>query len=148
MTEEKTSKIQTNKIKHLEMIEAIVERMAKNCFQLKGWAMTLVAAVVALASQSSDKRFIILAFIPIIGFWILDAFYLQTERRYNLLYKNVAAKEDDEIDFNLDARMATGTSLEMERLCFFKCFFSVTEICFYGVVGLALIVLVIVLKVF
>ena len=25
------------KIKHLEMIEAIIERMAKNSFQLKGW---------------------------------------------------------------------------------------------------------------
>jgi len=30
-----------NKIKHLEMIEAVIERMAKNSFQLKGWAMTL-----------------------------------------------------------------------------------------------------------
>ena len=40
-----------NKIKHLEMIEAVIERMAKNSFQLKGWAMTLVAAVGALASQ-------------------------------------------------------------------------------------------------
>ena len=59
-----------NKLKHLDMIEAIIERMSKNCFQLKGWTMTLVVAVSALASQSSDKRFIVLAFIPILGFWI------------------------------------------------------------------------------
>lgn len=148
MTDVKAVNTQANKIKHLEMIEAIVERMAKNCFQLKGWAMTLVAAVAALSSQSADKRFIVLAFIPIVGFWILDAFYLQTERRYNLLYKNVAAKMEEDIDFNLDARMATGTSADMERLCFFKCFFSVTETCFYGVVAVALIVLAIVLKIF
>lgn len=43
-----------NKIKHLEMIEAVIERMAKNSFQLKGWAMTLVAAVGALASGTSS----------------------------------------------------------------------------------------------
>ena len=29
-----------NKIKHLEMIEAIIERMANNSFLLKGWAIT------------------------------------------------------------------------------------------------------------
>lgn len=34
-----------NKIKHLEMIEHIIERMAKNSFQLKTWTMTLVAAI-------------------------------------------------------------------------------------------------------
>lgn len=34
-----------NKIKHLEMIENIIERMSKNCFQLKSWTMTLVAGI-------------------------------------------------------------------------------------------------------
>lgn len=56
------------KIKHLEMIEAIIERMAKNCFQLKGWAMTLVALVGTLGSQGSEKKFMLLAFIPVIDF--------------------------------------------------------------------------------
>lgn len=65
------------KIKHLEMIEVIIERMAKNSFQLKGWSMTLIALVGAISAQGSDKRFILLAFIPIFGFWALDSFYLQ-----------------------------------------------------------------------
>ena len=30
-------RIMENKIKHLEMIEHIIERMAKNSFQLKTW---------------------------------------------------------------------------------------------------------------
>lgn len=58
------------KIKYIEMIETIIERMAKNSFQLKGWSMTLIALVGAISAQGSDKRFILLAFIPIIGFWI------------------------------------------------------------------------------
>ena len=45
------------KMKHLEMIEGVIERMGNNSFQLKGWAVTLVALVGALASQGSDKRF-------------------------------------------------------------------------------------------
>ena len=135
------------KIKHLEMIEAVIERMAKNCFQLKGWAMTLVAIVGALGAQGSDKKFMLLAFIPILGFWVLDAFYLQQERRYKQLYKNVAIKNEDEIDFNLDANQATGTDSEMRRICLCKCLFSPSVIWFYGVIAVAMLAMLFVLKV-
>ena len=130
------------------MIEAIIERMAKNSFQLKGWSMTLIALVGAISAQGSDKRFILLAFIPILGFWILDSFYLQQERKYKQLYKNVAEQDESQIDFNLDADKATETAEEMARLCFCKCLFSITELCFYPLIAVALIILVIVLKVF
>lgn len=89
-----------------------------------------------------------LAFIPILGFWILDSFYLQQERKYKQLYKNVAEQDESQIDFNLDADKATGTAEEMARLCFCKCLFSITELCFYPLIAVALIILVIVLKVF
>lgn len=136
------------KIKHIEMIEAIIERMAKNSFQLKGWSMTLIALVGSISTQGSDKRFILLAFIPIIGFWILDSFYLQQERKYKQLYKNIIAKDEDQIDFNLDTSTAIGTTEEMNRLCFCSCLFSITELCFYPIIAVALIILVVVLKVF
>lgn len=136
------------KIKHIEMIEAIIERMAKNSFQLKGWSMTLIAVVGAISAQGSDKRFILLAFIPIIGFWVLDSFYLQQERKYKQLYKNVVTKDETQIDFCLDTSRATGTTEEMKRLCFCKCMFSITEICFYPLITVALIALIIVLKIF
>ena len=89
---------QENKIKHLEMIEKIIERMARNSFQLKAWAMTLVTVVGALSAKEADKRFMLLAFVPIIGFWLLDAFYVQQERRYKALYRNVCEKTEEEID--------------------------------------------------
>lgn len=136
------------KIRHIEMIEAIIERMAKNSFQLKGWSMTLIALVGAISAQGSDKRFILLAFLPILGFWILDSFYLQQERKYKQLYKNVIEKDKTQIDFNLDTSKATGTTKEMDRLCFCRCFFSITELCFYPLIAVALIALVVVLKVF
>lgn len=137
-----------NKIKHLEMVEAIIERMAKNCFQLKGWAMTLVAIVGSLAAKDSDKRFIILAFIPIIVFWLLDAYYLQQERRYKALYRETAEKKEEEIDFNLNTRKVRCLDDEVKRIFFRKCIFSLSELLFYGALFLSLLVLVIVLKVF
>lgn len=106
----------------------------------------MVVAVSALASQSSDKRFIIIAFIPILGFWILDAFYLQQERKYKLLYKNIATKLERDIDFNLDSSYATGSEVELVRLNFIKCLFSVTELWFYPLIAMSIVVLVIILK--
>ena len=79
------------KMKHLEMIEGIIERMGSNSFQLKGWAVTLVSVIGALSAQGSDKRFFLLSFIPLIAcirmspikqriqlisIWILEAFYV------------------------------------------------------------------------
>jgi hypothetical protein len=33
-----------DKIKHLEMIQAVISRLANNSFLLKGWSITLVSA--------------------------------------------------------------------------------------------------------
>lgn len=136
------------KIKHLEMIEAVIERMAKNSFQLKGWTMTLIAVVGTIVTQGSDKRFILLAFFPILGFWILDSFYLQQERKFKQLYKNVTEKNEKDVDFNLDTSKASGTVDEMKRLCFCRCLFSSSEIWFYPLIAAALVVLAIALKMF
>lgn len=103
------------KIKHIEMVEAIIERMARNSFQLKGWSMTLITLVGAISAQGSDKRFIVLAFIPNLGFWILDSFYLQQERKYKQLYKNIIKKDETQIDFNLDANNLTENDDEKKR---------------------------------
>lgn len=133
------------KMKHLEMIEGVIERMGNNSFQLKGWAVTLVALVGALASQGSDKRFFLIAFIPLIAFWFLDAFYLQMERKYKILYKNVAAKKEEDIDFNMDTSSIVCTGKDAERICFCKCLFSKTEWTFYLIITGAVVALALIL---
>lgn len=135
------------KIKHLEMIEAIIERMAKNCFQLKGWTMTLVALLGALGTQGSEKKFMLLAFIPLIGFCFLDAYYLQQERKYKQLYKNVAEKDENDINFSMDTGLITGSTSEMKHLCYYKCLFSISVIVFYGVIAFAMLLLFLVLSI-
>lgn len=137
-----------NKIEHLKMIESIIERMAKNSFQLKGWAMTLVTLVGALSANDADKRFIILAFIPIIVFWLLDSFYLQQERRYKALYRETTEMNEKDINFNLNTRLVKYTNDEAKRICFCRCMFSFCEVLFYGALTGTLLILIIILKVF
>ena len=57
------------KINHLEMIQGIINRMASNSFALKGWAVTLIAGIFALAGKDADKMYFLVAYIPIIIFW-------------------------------------------------------------------------------
>ena len=137
-----------NKIAHLKMIESIIERMAKNSFQLKGWAMTLVTLVGALSAKDTDKRFIILAFIPIIVFWLLDSFYLQQERKFRALYRETAEKDEKDTNFNLNTHLVKYSNDEANRVCFGSCMFSFCELLFYGALTGTLIVLIIILKVF
>lgn len=138
-----------NKIKHLEMIENVIQRMATNSFQLKGWALTLVALIGSLAGTGKDKRFIVLAFIPIIAFWFLDSYYLQLERKYKALYKNVAVLEENKVDFNMDTSIIEYPSTrDAERICYCKCLFSKTEWTFYVLICAAMVAVIYILKVF
>ena len=42
------------KIAHLQMILGVVNRMAGNSFMVKGWSVTLVAALFALAAADTN----------------------------------------------------------------------------------------------
>ena len=89
-----------NKIKHLEMIQAIITRMAQNSFMIKGWSLTLVVAMFAFVPKTA-YLFIPIAIIPVLIFTWLDAYYLQLERRYRKLYDIVRNKDETEINFQL-----------------------------------------------
>ena len=90
------------KVKHLEMLQAVISRLASNSFALKGWAVTLVAGIFALSGNDADKRYFLLAYMPIIVFWILDVYYLQQEKLYRALYDKVRQQDENKIDFCMD----------------------------------------------
>ena len=75
-----------NKIRHLEMIQGVINRMASNSFMLKGWAVTLVAGIFALAAKDTDKLYFLVTYIPVIIFLGLDSYYLLQERLYRSLF--------------------------------------------------------------
>jgi len=90
------------KIKHLEFIQSVVNRMAANSFLIKGWCITLVSALFALAAKDANVKYIIIAFIPVPVFWILDSYYLCQERLFRTLYDKIRVKEENLIDFSMD----------------------------------------------
>ncbi len=77
------------KIEHLKMIEDIIKRMASNSFYLKGWSVSLISAILVFVKLDANICFIWIALLPTITFWYLDAYYLQLERKYKKLYKEV-----------------------------------------------------------
>lgn len=94
-----------NLIKHLEFIQITIVRMAANSFVIKGWTVTLVAAILAFTSKDANPNAASIALIPAIMFWSLDAYYLRTEREFRALYDQVRQnppKDDLEVDFSLD----------------------------------------------
>ena len=96
-----TEKCSETKIRYLELIQNIITRMANNSFMLKGWAITLVTGIFALASKDADKSFFLIAYIPVILFWLMDSYYLQQERLYRKLYNNAIKIQDEDIDMGL-----------------------------------------------
>ena len=90
------------KLKHLEMIQGVINRMASNSFLLKGWSVVLVSALFALSAKEANIFFIYLAFFPALSFWELDGYFLWQERLYRKLYDKVRKMNASEIDFSMD----------------------------------------------
>lgn len=91
-----------NKHKHLEFIQGAVNRMASNLFLLKGWTITLIAALFALAEKDSNNIYFLIAYLPAGLFWILDGYFLSLERRFRDLYEHVRKLPEEQIDFSMD----------------------------------------------
>ena len=91
------------KLKHLELIQGVVNRLSTNSFLLKGWSVILVSAFFALSATKANADFIFLAYFPAFIFWGLDGFCLGQERLYRGLYDRVRLKKIEDIDFSMNA---------------------------------------------
>lgn len=130
------------KLKHLEMIQSIINRMGNNSFLLKSWIVVLVSALFALSAKNSHISFIYLAYFPALAFWILDGYFLRQERLYRKLYDNIRKKDHSKIDFSMDT-----SSVTQEVDPWIKTIFSKTLFIFYGImIGAISIVMLILLK--
>ena len=127
-----------NKLKHLEMIQGVINRMAQCSFMLKGWSVTLVAALLALSVATKQKIALMsVSFLPLIVFWILDGYYLCQERLFRSLYDSIRTKDEKEIDFSMDTRGFKGG-----RNTWMSTTTSTTIRTFYGSLVIALIVVI------
>lgn len=110
-----------NKLKHLEFIQNTINRMSTNSFIIKGWCITIFAAVYTLANKESDKSYNIINYLIIPLFWYLNAYFLQLERKYRILYNKVRILDEIHIDFSMDISKNDFKNLETN---IFSCCFS------------------------
>ncbi len=103
------SKIDAETVKHLELIQAVITRMSANSFLLKGWTVTLVAGIFAVAAGNRSYLVSSVALVPALAFWWLDAFYLRQERLFRKLYDAVRQRErHGEHLFSMDTNAFNG----------------------------------------
>ncbi len=67
-------------VKHLEMIQGIVTRIAGYGASLKNYCLTLTTAVCGFAITLQRPLVAALALLPLVIFAVLDAQYLRVER--------------------------------------------------------------------
>ena len=131
-----------NKRAHLQMIQAIVNRMSVNSFLLKGWSVVLVSALFALAAGGSQKLFVYLAYFPAIAFWMLDGYYLWQEKLFRKLYDRVRSLDEHDVDFSMDTSIVRGEVSE-----WFCVAVSKTLAIFHGaVIGSIVIVMLVIIS--
>lgn len=130
------------KLKHLEMIQGVINRMAGNSFLLKGWSVTLISALFALAAKDSNQFFLYLAYFPCVAFWSLDGYFLWQERMYRKLYQEVTGIAPDLINFDMNV-----AKFKNEVDSWFSICFSVTLRLFHGVVfGVIVLIMLIIIS--
>ena len=129
-----------NKIKHLEFIQSTITRMNQNSFQIKGWMITLVSALLALYASSEKVVYILIAIVPAVVFWFLDAYYLQQERRFRGVYNDVAGLSPDDSRITVREFEMPIQKYQCGKYCYFNVLFSRTIFPLYGIVIVGLVV--------
>ncbi len=127
-------------IRHLEMIQDVIRRMTVNSFLLKGWSVVLASAMFALAAAGAAPGIALVALVPALVFWSLDAFYLRQERLFRLLYDSVRSASSDETDFDMRTGAFKAHVPSPGRLAFTR-----TVGLFHGVIASAIMIATIVM---
>jgi hypothetical protein len=117
------------------MVQEVIGRLATCSFQIKGWVITLAAALQVFLKGEAHPVYLFVPALPVIAFWLLDSWYLRQERLFQRLYDEVRVKERAP-DFSMDTRpfhKAVGSVIKVA--------FSRTLLLFYGPVFIVLVLL-------
>lgn len=133
-----------NAIKHMEFVQSAIGRIAGNSFLLKGWTVTLAAALFALSAAETKLVFTLLVLLPATAFWGLDAYYLRQERLFRLLYDEIRLAKNDDLS-KLDPLSMKTDRFEKDVPGWLKTMVSPSIVWLHGVVVFAVIVMTVVL---
>jgi hypothetical protein len=129
-------------IKHLEFIQNIITRINTNSFQIKGMAITIVSALLAIYASEKNPDFILITIFPLILFWFLDSYYLTQERKFRGLYNDLLKDNPNNLKpFEMRPDLYKGG-----KYSFWSVFFSKTIWTIYLIVILVMVAIYLYLK--
>ncbi len=73
---------------YLQFLQNNIARMNSNSAQAKGWCIAIVAALLAIFSETKNELFVWICLIPVVLFCILDTLYLQQEHKFVAMYND------------------------------------------------------------
>jgi hypothetical protein len=85
-------KVAELRLKHLEMLQSLITRMAGYGAAFKSYCITVTTAVIGFAFTLHRPTVAALALLPVIAFGIADTHYLRVERRFREVF-NLVRKE-------------------------------------------------------
>lgn len=90
-----------HKIKYLEMVQNIIDRMGRNSFAIKNWFVVALSGILTLMF-SQGKTNVLWAGICLSAFlWGLDAYYLNLERKYRSKYSDALTGTSSLFDMDI-----------------------------------------------
>lgn len=134
--------------KHLEFLQSNISRMNQCSFQMKGWAITLASALIAVfvstisENNFGNKIYIYASIVSTFLFWCLDSLYLSKERKligiYNDLIGTSNGKKQNPIaikDYEIPLNKYKGW-----KYCIIRAMLLPSEIIFYGAIVIGLFI--------
>lgn len=121
--------IDEHRIKHLEFIQGVVNRLSTNSFLLKGWTVVIVTALLSFSVSENSTALGLFAFVPLVMFWGLDGYFLWEERKYRKHYDSVRTGSTVPVDFSMNA-----SSYSKETGGWLGATLSKTLVIFHGVI--------------
>ena len=109
-----------DKVVHLQMIQGVIDRMSTSAAIYKGFAATIVTGIAAISFTEVSAWILLIAFLPVICFLMMDTYYLKLEKQYRILYEKIR-NEKIVPDFSLDSR-CSNTELYDANATWLKCF--------------------------
>jgi hypothetical protein len=99
-----------HKIKYLEMVQNIIDRMGRNSFAIKNWFVVALSGILTLMF-SQGKTDVLWAGICLSVFlWGLDAYYLNLERKYRIKYSDALIEKCALFDMDI-SKIKTDTPI-------------------------------------
>lgn len=89
-----------NKIQYLSIISEVISRMSTSSALFKGFAAMITSNIAMISYDNINVVVLTLSFVPVIVFFLLDAYYLNLEKRFRHLYDKVC-EEDMLINYSM-----------------------------------------------